>query len=76
MNCAESLELLSEYYEEALETGVKIEVRTHLVTCLTCADVYHDLEIIVKTSTLLRSDEFIVFPDENVLWQRIDQATH
>jgi hypothetical protein len=76
MDCTESLELLSEYYEKTLDNSLIVQVQTHLVSCITCADVYRDLEVIVESSVLLRNDEYIVFPDENKLWQRIDSATH
>jgi Putative zinc-finger len=73
MDCAKSLELLSEFRDGALDETGRMEVHTHLTLCGPCAGVFNDLDTIVLAATALRSDE-IAFPDEQVIWQRMDFA--
>lgn len=77
MNCTKTVALLSELHADALDEGVRVEVRTHLAECLLCADVYGDLRVIVEHSRLLHTDEGIKFPDEEIIWHRIqNNAEH
>lgn len=76
MNCTESLGLLSEFYENSLDEGATTQVRTHLTRCGECAGIYEELTVIVRASHELRSEETIVFPDENLIWQRISRTAH
>ena len=34
MNCSQAVELLSEYYANALDENSVVEIKTHLVECL------------------------------------------
>lgn len=76
MDCAKSLELLSDFRDGALDEVWQVEVRTHLTSCGPCADVFHELDIIILAATALRSSEHdaIAFPDENAIWQRMNFA--
>jgi anti-sigma factor ChrR (cupin superfamily) len=75
MDCAKSLELLSEFRDGALDEAGRMEVKTHLTLCGPCADVFDDLDSIVLAATALRSSEQeIAFPDERVIWQRMNFA--
>ncbi|HZH91275.1 MAG TPA: zf-HC2 domain-containing protein [Pyrinomonadaceae bacterium] len=71
MECEESLPLLSEYHAGALDEPTRNGVREHLGCCPPCDDVYHDVETIVASASSLREEEGISFPDERVVWQRI-----
>ena len=72
MDCARSIELLSEYTAETLGENDKILVSTHLLDCVDCKGVFEDLRLIVQTATLLRSTENgIAYPDEELLWARV-----
>ncbi|HYJ46309.1 MAG TPA: zf-HC2 domain-containing protein [Pyrinomonadaceae bacterium] len=74
MDCVESITLLSEYHEGALDEPVSIEVRIHLRDCPPCADVYNELKEIVTKAVALREYQEINFPDENSLWLRMRLA--
>ena len=71
MDCARSIELLSEYSAGSLGEHDKIFVSTHLLDCVDCKGVFEDLRLIVQTATLLRSENGISYPDEEILWQRV-----
>ncbi|HEX3559847.1 MAG TPA: zf-HC2 domain-containing protein [Pyrinomonadaceae bacterium] len=71
MDCARSIELLSEYSAGSLGEDESIFIRTHLSGCLDCNGVFEDLMLIVQTATALRSENGIAYPDEEVLWQRV-----
>jgi predicted anti-sigma-YlaC factor YlaD len=71
MDCAKSLELLSEFHDGALDEAWQAQVRTHLATCRPCAGVFRDLDTIVLAATALRSDQEMAFPDEQAIWQRM-----
>jgi anti-sigma factor ChrR (cupin superfamily) len=75
MDCTKSLELLSEFRDGALDETGRMEVHTHLTLCGPCADIFNDLDSIVLAATALRSSEQeIAFPDEQVIWQRMNFA--
>ncbi|MGB7924034.1 MAG: zf-HC2 domain-containing protein [Pyrinomonadaceae bacterium] len=71
MECAESLALLSDYREGALDQTNQVAVQSHLAGCPPCKDVFLDLETIVIAAQGLRGEQNINFPDENTLWQRM-----
>ncbi len=72
MNCEESVALLSEFHVGRLDETTSLMISEHLARCLPCADVLNDIDTIVVTASALRAEgEFISFPDENVVWQRI-----
>jgi len=71
MDCAKSLELLSDFHDDTLDVAVRVEVGTHLETCDPCAGVFRDLDTIVMAATVLRAEPGITFPDETRLWQRM-----
>ncbi|HVG35145.1 MAG TPA: zf-HC2 domain-containing protein [Pyrinomonadaceae bacterium] len=71
MECAKSLELLSDFHDNALDETLRVEVRTHLDECRPCAGVFRDLDTIVLAATVLRSEPGVAFPDEQLIWQRM-----
>ena len=71
MDCARSIELLSEYSAGSLGEDESIFIRTHLSACVDCNGVLEDLKLIVQTAAALRSENGIAYPDEEVLWQRV-----
>ena len=75
MDCAKSLELLSEYHAGTLEEVEMLEIRAHLQACSPCADVFHDMVLIVQTAQSLCDAVYtIAFPDEDALWRRLCAA--
>jgi len=75
MDCARSIELLSEYTADTLGENDKIFVSTHLLDCVDCKGVFEDLRIIVQTATLLRAENNgLVYPDEELLWARVSAS--
>jgi len=71
MDCARSIDLLSDYDAGLLGTDDKLFVITHLSTCADCDGVFRDLKLIVQTAFAMRSENGIAYPDEEVLWQRL-----
>ena len=71
MDCARSIELLSEYSAGSLGEADSLFVTTHLSACADCNGVLQDLKLIVQTASVLRSENGIAYPDEEVLWQRV-----
>jgi len=71
MDCAEIIELLSDYYDAALDEMPAGQVREHLVLCLDCSVIFNDLTLIATQAVVLREGKGIALPDENVIWQRI-----
>ena len=71
MECAKSLELLSDLHDGMLEEALQAEVRIHLAGCNPCAGVFRDLDTIVLAATTLRTNSELAFPDERVIWQRM-----
>jgi hypothetical protein len=72
MDCARSIELLSEYSAGSLGEDDIIFVRTHLTGCADCDGVFRDLKLIVQTALAMRSENGIAYPDEEALWQRLN----
>jgi hypothetical protein len=71
MDCARSIELLSEYSAGSLGDDDSIFVKTHLLGCADCDGVFRDLKLIVQTALAMRSENGIAYPDEEALWQRL-----
>jgi anti-sigma factor ChrR (cupin superfamily) len=71
MDCAKSIELLSEYTAGSLGDDDSVFVRTHLTACADCNGVLEDLKLIVQTAIAMRSENGIAYPDEEVLWQKV-----
>jgi hypothetical protein len=72
MDCAKSIELLSDFRDGALEEALYVEVQTHLAVCNPCAGIFRDLDTIVLAAATLRAEgPSMAFPDEQVIWQRM-----
>lgn len=71
MDCARSIELLSEYSAGSLGEADSVFVRTHLSACADCNGILKDLTLIVQTAAALRSENGLAYPDEEALWQRL-----
>jgi hypothetical protein len=71
MDCAKSLELLSDYHDGQLNDAERVEVQTHLAICGPCEGVFRDLDTIVMAATVLRAEPGIAFPDEDLVWQQM-----
>jgi hypothetical protein len=74
MDCARSIELLSDYDAGLLGDDDRLFVVTHLSTCADCDGVFQDLKLIVQTALAMRSENGIAYPDEEVLWQRLSAS--
>ena len=73
MDCAKYHELLSDFCDGALDDDTRTLVRTHLKDCLPCDGINRELDTIVRTAVILRSEnDGISFPDEEVVWQRLN----
>jgi hypothetical protein len=70
-NCARSLELLSDYHEGVLGEDEKEFILNHLGECPPCMVVLEDIQLIITTAPVIRTEDGISFPDENVIWQRM-----
>jgi predicted anti-sigma-YlaC factor YlaD len=71
MDCANSLELLSEFRDGRLGEGDRTLVSAHLAICPPCMGIFKDLNSIVAAATSFLSEDGIAFPDELVVWQRL-----
>ena len=71
MDCARSIELLSEYDAGLLGDDDRLFVVTHLSACADCDGVFQDLKLIVQTALSMRSENGIAYPDEEALWLRL-----
>ena len=74
MDCAKSIELLSDFRDGWLDQEEQEQVRVHLITCTPCVQVYRDLDTIVITAKVFCTEQEIVFPDETALWERMGLA--
>lgn len=70
-NCARSLALLSDYHDGLLDEAEQEFVRAHLGECPPCMVVLQDVQLIVTSAPIIRDEEGIAYPDENVIWQRL-----
>jgi predicted anti-sigma-YlaC factor YlaD len=74
MDCAESLSLLSDLHDGALDDALRPQVRTHLAECPPCADIFSDISEIVNVAVALNLKQDIPIPDEDAFWQRMRLA--
>ncbi len=74
MDCIRIIELLSDFREDALDGEEYLLVQVHLVECPPCANVFSELTIIIIAAADLRDNAAIHFPDESVLWRRLELA--
>jgi predicted anti-sigma-YlaC factor YlaD len=73
MDCAKYLELLSDYCDGALDHERRALVQQHLAECLPCDGISRELDSIVRTAVILRSEtNSISYPDEQIIWQRLN----
>lgn len=73
MDCTKFLELLSDYRDGALDQAMRALVQAHLLACLPCDGIFQDLDSIVNAAVIMRSEiHDISFPDENIIWQRLN----
>ncbi len=73
MNCEQSIELLSDYHDGDLIETIRVEISVHLADCPPCYGLYSDLDNIVVVASALRIEHGgISFPDQEVLWQRME----
>jgi anti-sigma factor RsiW len=75
MECAQSLELLSDLNDGLLAEAEQLLVRAHLDGCPPCCNVFYELQMIVVTAKDLHADADIAYPDETVIWQRLTIST-
>lgn len=71
MDCARSIELLSEYSAGSLGEADSVFVSTHLSGCVDCNGVFEDLTLIIQTAAAMRGENGIAYPDEEALWLRL-----
>ena len=71
MDCAQSLLMLSEYRDKALDDDYFALVKEHLEKCPPCMVIFKDIDLIVMSAPAILEEEGITFPDENVIWQRM-----
>jgi predicted anti-sigma-YlaC factor YlaD len=74
MDCTESITLLSEFHDGALDGALRAQVQTHLAECSPCKDIFGDLSEIVNVAVALNLKQELSFPDEDALWQRMKLA--
>ena len=74
MECAESINLLSDLYDGSLDEVARTQVQTHLAECPPCANIFGELGEIVNMAVALNFKQEIAFPDEDALWQRMRKA--
>ncbi|HEX8068488.1 MAG TPA: zf-HC2 domain-containing protein [Pyrinomonadaceae bacterium] len=73
MDCAESLELLSDYCDGTLADDLRALVQMHLGDCPPCDEIFRDLDSIVRIAVILRGETAeLSYPDEEIIWQRLN----
>lgn len=58
MTCRELVELLTEYFEDALPAPVLSRLEAHLATCGGCAEYTRQMRVTIGLSGRLRRDDF------------------
>ena len=71
MDCAKSLEMLSEFRDGFIADADRALVSAHLALCPPCLGIFKDLDSIVAAATSLLSADQIAFPDETIIWERV-----
>jgi len=74
MNCTKNVILLSDFHDGLLNDIETAQVRTHLMICLSCREISHDLELIIASAAKLRDESDVTCPDEQVSWQRFESV--
>ena len=47
-------------------------MKTHLTACADCDGVFRELRLIVQAAMSMRAENGIAYPDEDALWQRLN----
>ena len=71
MDCETIIELLSDFHDSELDERGRLEVSVHLAKCRPCTGLYSDLDKIVLAAKALCAEQSILYPDEEILWQRL-----
>jgi len=74
MKCTKNLKLLSDYHDGSLNMIETARVRMHLMICLSCREISHDLELIITAAAELRDKSHVTCPDGKVSWRRFTSA--
>jgi len=74
MKCTKNVKLLSDYHDGSLNMIETARVRMHLMICLSCREISHDLELIIAAAAELRNKSHITCPDERVGWRRFESV--
>ena len=74
MKCAKNVKLLSDYHDGSLNMLETARVRMHLMICLSCREISHDLELIIAAAAELRDKSPVTCPDGKVSWRRFTTA--
>ena len=71
MDCAKSLELLSEFRDGFIADADRVVVSAHLALCPPCMGIFKDLDSIVAAAASFLSADHIAVPDETIIWERV-----
>ncbi|MGH9766237.1 MAG: anti-sigma factor family protein [Blastocatellia bacterium] len=74
MNCTNYRRLLSDFHDGLLKDVETSQVRTHLMICLPCREIFHDLELIVTAAAELYDETCVTCPDETASWKQFELA--
>ena len=74
MNCAKSIRLLSDFHDGSLNVIETAKVWMHLMACLSCREIFRDLDLIVTAAAELRDKDCVTYPNEKVSWRRLELA--
>ena len=74
MDCTESIPLLSDFHDGALDNTSQAQVKMHLAGCPPCSDIFADLAEIVNVAVALNLKQGIPLPDEDEFWKRLKIA--
>lgn len=71
MDCAKSLDMLSEFRDGFLADADRVLVSAHLALCPPCMGIFKDLDSIIAAAGSFLSVDQIAFPDETIIWERV-----
>ena len=74
MKCAKNVTLLSDYHDKSLNMIETARVRMHLMICLSCREIAHDLGLIIAAAAELRNKSHVTYPDEKAGWRRFESV--
>ena len=66
--------LLSDFHDRSLSMIETARVRMHLMICVSCRGISHDLEQIISAAAELKEKGHITFPDQKAGWQRFESV--